>query len=647
MKRLLGLLLLLGYLLIPTQIYSSSEDRDTLLAIYNAMPKDTIRIKQLQGEFRKNIGQSWSIELLDILLPASQALNYVEGELEATLGYCDYYGYKSDVPNMLHWFEELKKAAYKYNEFDLFYRKWRVISDYKIKQGESETVLLEAKKVKNEAIEKHRNSGVFYANLTIATALDMVENFDEAFKVYDELLADQSINDYEKAEVHWMCSKTYLKTDQSQKAVDEINQSTQLLLAYYDQHKEVARNNDKLLEKEVGLCRIFARIGDTTNLYKHLKQAEQYYTPHSYPSLKLGYCNYWTQYYTLKEDWEESLKRYDITFALFDGTMPLYEMSLYIDKAAVLRKANRFKESAETYKHAAELNESINRKIQHANQEALQANYAINQALIERANIERKQNILTIGITATLCLLLMTLLIKKLDANRKLKHRKQETKRLLEIARLENKEKESFLRNISHQIRIPLHTVVGLSDVLSNETTLTEEEKQVCAQSIKTDADELSELVNKVLYLARLESGMMRLQIEVYDMVQLCRDAAAIVAMRREKSNHITLHFSDKQLLAETDSEQFLKIITALLTQEQEDSKLETKLSLAPKENDAFALMIEMGTPTKELDESDLQEKINKAFARLFHGTFTTHEVGHTTLLTFVLPYKQPASTGN
>lgn len=603
------------------------------------MPKDTFRIEQLQGEFRKNIGKSWSIELLDTLLLASQELNYREGELEATLGYCDYYGYKSDVPAMLHWFERLKELSYQYNQLDLFFRKWRIISDYKIKQGQSEAVLLEARRVKSESIERKQHRGVFYANITIATALDMVENFDEAFKVYDELLADQSINLYEKAEVHWIISKTYLKTDQSQKAIDEINHSTNLLLAYYNQHQEIARNNDKLLEKEIGLCRIYARTADTINLYKHLKRAEHYYTPHSYPSLKLSYCNHWTQYYTLKEDWEESLKRFDITFALFDGTMPLYEMSLYIDKANVLFKAKRFKEAAETYREAAIQNDSINQKIIAFNEETLQANQAINQALLERSSIERKHNRLKIMITSTFCLLLISILGKKLYSNKKLKRKKEESKQLLEAAQLKNSEKEDFLRNISHQIRIPLHTVVGLSEILTYEIGISDEEKNLCAQNIKKDATQLSELVYNVLYLSRLESGAMRLEINKYNIAQICKEAMATVIMRETIKPNIEF-INQEEIIAETDYGLFLKIITMLITEKATHSNLKIELFVAKRYKHFFNLTIEVSNLYNQSEREILLLYIYKAFAKRFNGTYKTQEKKDSILFIFELPFK-------
>lgn len=51
--------------------------------------------------------------------------------------------------------------------------------------------------------------------------------------------------------------------------------------------------------------------------------------------------------------------------------------------------------------------------------------------------------------------------------------------------------KEYFLKNITYEIRIPLNTVVGFSELLSTEKNLSEEEIQEYSVTIKHNSEKL------------------------------------------------------------------------------------------------------------------------------------------------------------
>jgi signal transduction histidine kinase len=78
--------------------------------------------------------------------------------------------------------------------------------------------------------------------------------------------------------------------------------------------------------------------------------------------------------------------------------------------------------------------------------------------------------------------------------------------------------KSEFLANMSHELRTPLHTIIGFSEVLSEELQGPLNDKQVhCINVIHKDALFLLQLINDILDLSKIESGKLNLRPERFD----------------------------------------------------------------------------------------------------------------------------------
>lgn len=78
-----------------------------------------------------------------------------------------------------------------------------------------------------------------------------------------------------------------------------------------------------------------------------------------------------------------------------------------------------------------------------------------------------------------------------------------------------NRAKSSFLTNMSHEVRTPLHGVIGVAGVLSG-TTLTPDQKQLVSV-ISNSASVLQRVLDDVLDLARVEAGRLDIIREPFD----------------------------------------------------------------------------------------------------------------------------------
>lgn len=86
--------------------------------------------------------------------------------------------------------------------------------------------------------------------------------------------------------------------------------------------------------------------------------------------------------------------------------------------------------------------------------------------------------------------------------------------------------KNSFLHNMSFEIRTPLTTVVGFSELFQMEHT--SEEELVFVKEIKENSRSLLRLVNNILLLSRLDAKMIKIRTKPVDLAKtfdaLCRE---------------------------------------------------------------------------------------------------------------------------
>lgn len=79
--------------------------------------------------------------------------------------------------------------------------------------------------------------------------------------------------------------------------------------------------------------------------------------------------------------------------------------------------------------------------------------------------------------------------------------------------------KNAFLHNMSHEIRTPLNTVVGFSELFQMEHS--PEDEAVFINEIKENSASLLKLINDILFLSRLDAGMITLSPQPVDFASI------------------------------------------------------------------------------------------------------------------------------
>src|ERR1044071_5314687 len=104
-----------------------------------------------------------------------------------------------------------------------------------------------------------------------------------------------------------------------------------------------------------------------------------------------------------------------------------------------------------------------------------------------------------------------------------------------------NRQKNEFLASMSHELRTPLHTIIGFSELLTEQLEGPLEEKQQrFVGHILQDARHLLELINEILDISKIESGRLELKRESFDFSQCLEEVLAGIRHQAATKN-ITL----------------------------------------------------------------------------------------------------------
>ncbi|MDB2607123.1 ATP-binding protein [Zobellia sp.] len=148
----------------------------------------------------------------------------------------------------------------------------------------------------------------------------------------------------------------------------------------------------------------------------------------------------------------------------------------------------------------------------------------------------------------------------------------QETKRLeLEKAYLkaeENKKlKSTFLANMSHEIRTPMNGILGLSDLLEDDT-ISAEDKKKCIQQIKSSGKQLLTIISDIVDISIIESEQQKLVFEKCDLHKLLEnllDRFSVLNTKPDIELKIEKENKEEMFNVVTDEKRLTQILSNLI----------------------------------------------------------------------------------
>ena len=604
--------------------------RDSILCEYEYIDSPSKKIVFLCEMFDAYQDKEWAVELLDLAKENAQANLDVDGELMTMFYYMVYYGNLNDQEKLNLIFQDISNKSDKYKKYQYYFKGWLKNSIYQNIMGNTEAILLDAEHMKKKAIDVKEPSGVFYSELAKGRSMHQAKQEKEALKIYQGLIEMDAPTDLDAAGVYLDLAEVYHPVNERENALVELKNAQEIIFKLLQKNPNHYVYNSYLLSSEMIFCRIYLAAGDAVNLKKHLDAIEKRNFKILNPLMNIPYYSFKAGYYYLNKEYDKAVSECDSGISYFDGIQPLYENSIYRLKALFLSDAKRNREAANVYKLTALKMDSLNKDILRKHEEAHVANYMIQNALVEKSAMELNyrmgRRIATVFLTTALFIFIIYLLRYQL----KLRRIENQTRLLLEQATLINKDKELFLRRMTHHIRTPLNAVVGFADLLSEDVEIDSQEKQEFTGIIKENADQLSKIIFYVLYLSRLESGMMNFHSKMVNLSEACRH---MLEEHFPNNSNFIIQSSTKDDMIDMDETQLRYILFITIHQAQ-------KAILDIKKEDQYVLLTITSSFINNQDETDneLQDRINSSFMQYFNGRYEFSNSSNQRIFNFYFP---------
>lgn len=134
-----------------------------------------------------------------------------------------------------------------------------------------------------------------------------------------------------------------------------------------------------------------------------------------------------------------------------------------------------------------------------------------------------------------------------------------------ETAQQADKLKSAFLANMSHEIRTPLNAIVGFSELL--QTTEDVNMRKEFMNIINNNNELLLRLIGDILDLSKIESGLMELKLELFDLADAYKDT--FMALKQRCTNpevEFLGHNPYKKCLVKLDKNRLVQVGTNFIT---------------------------------------------------------------------------------
>lgn len=125
--------------------------------------------------------------------------------------------------------------------------------------------------------------------------------------------------------------------------------------------------------------------------------------------------------------------------------------------------------------------------------------------------------------------------------------------------------RRSFVANVSHELRSPLTSMKGFLEAMM-DGTIPPEEQGKYIEIVLSETRRMNVMVNDLLDLARIESGIITLSYEVFDINELIRRTLITFEARiSEKQLELDVRFAVEQTYVYADSNQISQVLRNLI----------------------------------------------------------------------------------
>ncbi len=161
--------------------------------------------------------------------------------------------------------------------------------------------------------------------------------------------------------------------------------------------------------------------------------------------------------------------------------------------------------------------------------------------------------------------LVVTRAFEEFQIRKREKQSQEEVREARDEAQKASSAKGRFLGRISHELRTPLNAIIGYTQLMQADPM--SEEQQHCSERILKAGEHLLQLINEVLDITRIESGVIPMSARSTSIVPIIERAVDLTRpMARDA--HVTIHIDGGpcNLFAYVDKDRLTQVLINLIT---------------------------------------------------------------------------------
>jgi len=168
------------------------------------------------------------------------------------------------------------------------------------------------------------------------------------------------------------------------------------------------------------------------------------------------------------------------------------------------------------------------------------------------------------------------------ETTRELRRREEQLRQQTEKAVRASRAKSEFLAKMSHELRTPLNSIIGFSDLMTEqEETITHQKRLAFLQNVSSSARHLLTLINDLLDIAKVESGKMKLHIETVDLrMSIANTVASTQPLFAQKKQEIEVVMPDEPMVLRADGSRIEQILLNLLSNANKFSPVGDRITI-------------------------------------------------------------------
>lgn len=417
----------------------------------------------------------------------------------------------------------------------------------------------------NQALDYYKRtknqSGIADCELNIAIILTKQKKYEQAC---DNLLAAAEI--YQKAGNNSYLAAAFINLGLTYKKMGNYD----LAIKYLDKALKIWKQDDD----QYHICYYHLNMGEIMLDMKRIDEAGKYLHTAETLAKEVGSKDLLAKSYEFLSDYNVARKNFGEAYSYLNKSKQINDSIL---NAETTEKVNQVQYQYEIAKREAD-NEHL-----------------VKQNLDKELQISKKN--LTLYILTAILIVIALLVLLLVNQNR-LKRRANlqlEVKNdLIELQKDElislNASKDKFLSILAHDIKNPLSSIHGISDLLVTEyDTLTAEEKKVFTKDILTLSTNLFEIINTLLTWSTSQSGMITYRPKQFSIGKLCKKTANNLQTVAKQKDIVIESKVDADILVTADENMILSVLHNLINNAIKYSYHGTKIRIESLQQNGFA----------------------------------------------------------